>query len=258
MLIKKLNSQSAQPRNQLSALNILPTQPKISQGIERGSWLEYRSAQLKEEYKMNREMEERAALDPISYGGPGFGRGFVRDPAIQASTATVCPECAVVYGGAQLYSGVRRQNYVEAGSGVLNMLGGGISIYGRFSPTPAGQQLADLEVSTGGHFLSRHGAQTSLSSQYNRAISGMTPEGILLKEVDASRFLSDKIQLEAVNMAKAEFAISGRSNFVLDMKKIVGEGYLKGGGRGSYRTATQVQASFKDGQLQTIYPVLKR
>ena len=86
----------------------------------------------------------------------------------------------------------------------------------------------------------------------------MTPEGVVLGEVNASRFFSNEIQLEAAKMAQSQFAATGKTTFRFDMGKLVGEGYLKGGGAGSYRTTTQVQAVFKDGQLNTLYPLLKQ
>ncbi len=59
-------------------------------------------------------------------------------------------------------------------------------------------------------------------------------------------------------MAKSQFVATGKTSFTFDMGKPIGEGYLKGGGAGSYRTATQVQAVFKDGELNTLYPLLKQ
>jgi len=115
-----------------------------------------------------------------------------------------------------------------------------------------------MEASSGGHFLSRHGAQTSLSSQYQRAVSGLTPEGTVLGGVNASRFLSHDLQLEAAKIAQTQFAASGKTTFTFNMGKVVGEGYLRGGGAGSYRMTTEVQAVFKDGKLHTLFPLIKQ
>ncbi len=49
---------------------------------------------------------------------------------------------------------------------------------------------------------------------------------------------------------------TGSSNITVDMGKLVGEGFLKGGGVGSYRTSQLAQAFFKDGKLFTIFPKL--
>jgi len=195
--------------------------------------------------------------DPFA-GYSDFERGMITSPTTQAAALTVCPGCAVGIGGLQTYSGIQSGNPWEAGAGVLTMIGGGIGLYGKFAPGSAGSQLAEMEAASGGHFLSRHGAQTSLSSQYLRAVSGMTPEGVVMGEVNASRFFSNEIQLEAAKMAQARFANTGEKAFTFDMGKLAGEGYIKGGGAGSFRTTTEVRAVFKDGQLNTLYPLLKQ
>ncbi len=60
----------------------------------------------------------------------------------------------------------------------------------------AGSALAAKEAATqGAHFLARHGAGTSLSSQYMRAISGLTPEGVVLDAVNSSRFFLTNFNL---------------------------------------------------------------
>ena len=91
-----------------------------------------------------------------------------------------------------------------------------------------------------------------------RAVSGLTPDGIALGEVNASKFLSNELQLEALNMANSQFAATGKTSFTFDMGKLVGEGFLKGGGAGSYRATNQVQAVFKDGKLNTLFPLLQK
>jgi hypothetical protein len=196
------------------------------------------------------------APDPRA-GYSDFEWGMITAPTTQASALAVCPGCAVAIGGMQTYSGVQSGNYMEAGAGLLTMAGGAVGLYAKFGSGTAGAQLAEMEATSGGHFLSRHGAQTSLSSQYMRSVSGLTPEGIVLGEVNASRFFSNELQLEAVNMAKSQFAATGKTSFTFDMGRSIGEGYLKGGGRGSYRTTTRVTASFKNGQLNTLYPRLQ-
>ena len=206
-----------------------------------------------------KEIAERAKLDPISYGGPGFGLGLARDPFIQASAMTVVPESGIVLGGLQTYYGVKEGDYVKASFGGLMMVGGVFGSGARYSPGSSAAQLAELESQApGAHFLSRHGAGTTLSSQYRRAISGMTPEGEVLNMENSTRFLSDELQLEAVKLAQTEFTKTGKTSIILDMKKSIGEGFLKGGGNGSYRTTSTVQAYFKDGNLITLFPKIGR
>lgn len=123
----------------------------------------------------------------------------------------------------------------------------------------AAKELNALEKSiSGAHFFSRHGAQTSLSSQYMRAVSGLTPDGAFLGEVNASRFLSHELQLKALNAAQSRFSITGEKSFQFDMGEVIGEGFLKGGGPRSFRTSSQVQAVFRENKLITLFPVLKK
>lgn len=70
-------------------------------------------------------------------------------------------------------------------------------------------------------------------------------------------FARFNIQLEAVKKAEQQFASTGKTSFTFDMGKIVGEGYLKEGGAGSYRLSSNIQAVFKDGKLLTLYPLLR-
>ncbi len=125
-----------------------------------------------------------------------FEWGMITSPATHASIGLMVPGYNFALGTATAYEGVRSGNYWQAGLGAIGMVGGGLELYGRVAPNSAGAQLAEMEASSGGHFLSRHGAQTSLSSQYMRAVSGLTPEGVVLGEVNASRFLSNDLQLK--------------------------------------------------------------
>ncbi|MGF9797985.1 hypothetical protein, partial [Brevibacillus agri] len=116
-------------------------------------------------------------------------------------------------------------------------------------------QLRKMEQASGAHFFSRHGAQTTLAQQYNRAITGLTPDGIAGRMVDSSRFLTHLKQLNAVQRAETIFRQTGKTVFDFDMGEIIGEGYLRGGG--NVINTTKVQAVFKDGKLVTLYPKLR-
>lgn len=117
-------------------------------------------------------------------------------------------------------------------------------------------QLARLEKSiSGAHFLSRHGAQTTLEQQLKRATTGLTPEGILKKPIDASRFLSHELQLKAVKQAEFIYKTTGATSFRFNMGKTIGEGYLKRGN--SVVETSTVQAIFINGKLITIFPKLR-
>lgn len=107
----------------------------------------------------------------------------------------------------------------------------------------------------GTHFYSRHGAGTTLSEQYTRATTGLTPDGVQGKMIDSSRFLSNQAQLNAAQRAETIFRQTGKSSFRFNMEGTIGEGYIKGGG--SYLQTNQVQAVFRNGKLYTLYPKLK-
>jgi len=125
-----------------------------------------------------------------------------------------------------------------------------------FAEQSAAFQLANLERSIpGAHFLSRHGAQTTLAQQLERATTGLTPDGLLRKPIDASRFLSHQLELKAVKQAEFIHKTTGATSFRFDMGKAVGEGYIKGGN--SVIETSTVQAVFRNGKLYTMYPKLR-
>ncbi len=117
-------------------------------------------------------------------------------------------------------------------------------------------QLSQMEKSiSGAHFLSRHGAQTTLAQQLERATTGLTPEGVAGKASDASRFLSHQVELQAVKKAEFIFQQTGKTSFSFSMEKTIGEGYLRKGT--SVVQTTNVQAVFRNGKLYTMYPKLR-
>jgi hypothetical protein len=119
----------------------------------------------------------------------------------------------------------------------------------------AAQQLAKMEgKTTGAHYFSRHGAGTTLDQQYTRATTGLTPDGFAGKPVDASRFLSNQAQLNAVQRAQTIYKQTGQASFSFNMGEVIGEGYTKGGG--NLIITTNVQAVFRNGELYTLYPKL--
>jgi RHS repeat-associated protein len=116
-------------------------------------------------------------------------------------------------------------------------------------------KLAAMESGTeGAHFLARHGAQTTLQQQLTRATTGLTPDGVAGRAVASSRFLTHELQLEALEMAEAAY-VPGMKEVTLDMGKVVGEGYLKGGG--AVKTSTSVQVYYNsNGEIITLFPKL--
>jgi hypothetical protein len=121
----------------------------------------------------------------------------------------------------------------------------------------AGRQLAAMEATTSGaHYLSRHGAGTTLAQQETRALTGLTPDGVLQKTAqDASRFLSHQLQLQSIQRAQTIFNQTGNNVVKFNMGQIVGEGYLRGGS--SVIQSSDVRAIFKGGNLITIFPLVR-
>ncbi len=116
---------------------------------------------------------------------------------------------------------------VGAGVGVAGIIRNTGSIAAKVESN-AMAQLMKMEHASGSHYFARHGAQTTLSQQYTRATTGLTPEGIAGGRVDSSRFLTHQNQLTAVQRAETIFKQTGKTSFDFDMGKIIGEGYLRG------------------------------
>lgn len=116
-------------------------------------------------------------------------------------------------------------------------------------------KLAATEATTqGSHFYSRHGAQTTIQQQLQRATTGLTPDGLQGKPVSATRFLSHDFELEALEKALAAYKpeMKGKGT-VIDMGKIIGEGYFKGGG--NVQQSTKVQVYYNNsGDIITMFP----
>ena len=120
----------------------------------------------------------------------------------------------------------------------------------------AAKALAEMEAQAGSnsHFYSQHSAHTTLEEQFDRATTGMTPDGVAGKPVDSGRFLSHRDQLEAVKIAEDTFKRTGQTTFSFEMHNIVGEGFTKGSAE-LVRTSN-VKAIFRHGKLITLYPQL--
>jgi hypothetical protein len=133
----------------------------------------------------------------------------------------------------------------------------------------ASDRLASLEQSIpGAHFQGRHGAQTTLAQQYDRAVNGIDPitgqaryrANGTLATPDSSRFMSARDQINAIERATNIFESTGSK--VLAERPIVfraqaGEGYY--GGTGVYDTSYSAQVWFnKVGQPITAFPKLGR
>ncbi|NVZ69601.1 RHS repeat domain-containing protein, partial [Pseudomonas costantinii] len=109
----------------------------------------------------------------------------------------------------------------------------------------AHRRLTELEASIpGAHFLEKHGAQTSRESQLERVRTARNPTTGEIETFDrgrrrgeprppsaATRFLSHRDQLNAIDRAILIFKLNGRADLPdpMDMGKIIGEGYKREG-----------------------------
>jgi hypothetical protein len=102
------------------------------------------------------------------------------------------------------------------------------------------RRLQEIESSIpGAHFLEKHGAQTSLQSQLARAQYGTNPTTGVIEissngkpklPSSATRFLSNRDQLSAIDRAQNIFRLTGDTTLAespIKFDYLIGEGYKK-------------------------------
>ena len=111
------------------------------------------------------------------------------------------------------------------------------------------------------HFLSRHGAGTTLQQQRDRATQGILPDiGVSTpndRPSDASRFFTDTLALAAITRAQEVFANTGNRTPIIQFDRKVGEGFLKGDGTTIYTTDQVLVRLSPSGDPITAYPLLR-
>lgn len=200
---------------------------------------EFGYALRRAEHAYQEEMNSRAQLDMVSYGGAGFGQGLARDPVMQMSAMSIVPETGVVLGGLQLAYGVKEGDYVKAGLGALTALGSGSGLFAKSVSRPL---FLRSQEAWGGHTIARHVGRTDaelfarLSSDLNiKAASTfndlVTAESVVLKAIDGNksrivRWLSG----------------GGRGNLTLDYSgsQVIGRGITRGESTVSHLTNARV------------------
>jgi hypothetical protein len=107
------------------------------------------------------------------------------------------------------------------------------------------RRLDEMEKATpGAHFVEKHGKQTTLASQQERSVTGRNPStGVIELYTNgrragqpkipsaATHFFSNRDQMNAIHRAQLIFRRNGQiaSKEPMNMGKIVGEGYKRGG-----------------------------
>lgn len=117
-----------------------------------------------------------------------------------------------------------------------------------------------MEASTpGAHFAERHGAHLPLTSQYNRAASGINPTTGVVQNIPlaTTHFYSSRVQLNAINRAEQIFINNpGKPSLAQvpqTFRSPIGQGYdraLKYGEQ--YSAQAWLNSS---GKARTAYPI---
>jgi hypothetical protein len=109
------------------------------------------------------------------------------------------------------------------------------------------QQFTRLMARGDAHFLTKHGPQTSLAQQYERASTGGWPDPAGTRPSDASRFFNPEDMEDAIRRAMAQYQ-PGVRRVEIDMGKPVGEGFMKADARSGtlpeYRQSSIVVVNF--------------
>lgn len=128
------------------------------------------------------------------------------------------------------------------------------------------RRLEELQDSiNGAHFLEKHGAQTTLASQLERAQFGKNPTTGVIETYpngkpkipsSATRFLSNRDLLNAIDRAQNIYRLKGDVAFAerpISFDYMIGEGYKKTSL--TYGQSYSAQVWFRNGQVYTAFPI---
>lgn len=128
-----------------------------------------------------------------------------------------------------LAGGINAHQYAPNPTGWIDPFG----LAGNRVNRRAGKILQDQQTASGGHAYSRHGAHTTMPQQEHRATTGIPPDNPCPRRprpTNSTRFLSNVDQLDAIQRANQEMDRTGSSRATVDMGRVIGEGYKRGGG----------------------------
>jgi hypothetical protein len=169
---------------------------------------------------------------------------------------------------------------VSTGRGNLNSVGKSSKPIELFSKEESylDAKLLEMEsnsqLETNAHYRGKHGAQTTLEQQYNRATQGIDPitdtqefwSNGNPKTQNSTRFLSARDQLRAINRAKAIYeqqiqagktpqqAIA-EAQKPIRFNRVIGEGYQKNTGMYSTSKSAQVYFDKNTFEVKTAFPI---
>jgi hypothetical protein len=125
------------------------------------------------------------------------------------------------------------------------------------------QQFTPLMARGDAHFLDKHGPQTSLADQYERATAGWPNKNGKLVTADASRFFNPEDMDDAIRRAMVQFKANPQQSIEVPMGKPIGEGFMRTttpGALPDYRQSNIVRVNFdmKAGLPYTAFPDVVR
>ncbi|MDH4134159.1 MAG: LysM peptidoglycan-binding domain-containing protein [Gammaproteobacteria bacterium] len=122
------------------------------------------------------------------------------------------------------------------------------------------QQFSSLMAKGDAHFLTKHGPQTTLAQQYERASVGWPDKNGKLTTADASRFFNPEDMEDAMRRAMVEFKTSPQKSIEVPMGKPIGEGFMRTGALPDYRQSSIVRVNFdmQTGLPYTAFPDIVR
>ncbi|MBC7814164.1 MAG: hypothetical protein H7175_23620 [Burkholderiales bacterium] len=128
------------------------------------------------------------------------------------------------------------------------------------------RRLQEIESSIpGAHFLEKHGAQTTLQSQLERAQYGANPSTGIVETYangsakipsSATRFLSNRDQMNAIDRAQNIYRLTGDATLAerpINFNYLIGEGYKKTSL--TYGQSYSAQVWFRQGNVNTAFPI---
>jgi hypothetical protein len=124
-------------------------------------------------------------------------------------------------------------------------------------------RLSSLMSNGDAHFVERHGSQTTLAKQYERATTGWPNKNGVPVTDNASRFFNPEDMEQAIKLAMQDFHANPRKSVVVPMGKPIGEGFLEVTSPGAlpdYRQSNVVRVNFdmQAGLPYTAFPDIVR
>lgn len=124
--------------------------------------------------------------------------------------------------------------------------------------------LSEMEQQSGqkAHFLARHGEQVTTEQLQERALTGRTPDGFLLRPENSTRWLNNDDMLDAIQQAQSKWKGGDMGLptkpgvYQWDTGRNIGEGYFKNSGEYGSATNVEIRLNPSTGKPITAFPIL--